>query len=406
MFSWSIFQVSVDGTSFTADRVKFQYYRTPELTKVTPDTCRPPFPRLRLDGEQLSPNETLLVRFEEVQEEEDGAEAAEDAGDGEEGASLPDRRSDNDDPLLLSRSPPRVFVVPGRVESEVVEIGIDPDTDLPIHEERWFLACDSPALLPEAKLPFISRLTIAPNGVDFSGEPLRFVAHDPHADLCLPAAVPVPVPVVSHDGGDGGGDEHSAGGPEAEGPRIRITGRNLYRGADLAVRLRFGLEDESVVPFETVYFDPASESIMGVVPVGAEVLVAREAGTAKKEQQTLPPAISVVVEVSVHDQEYFAVPERLTVYRDPRLTLHGDGFFPVAGGGWAEIKTAESAFRGHGAMVRPTFSSYHWNYFVILRSSYRRVRASPTDKSIGSSNRFGEAGEKPPVPRLHIVREI
>lgn len=325
------------------------------MTKVTPDTCRPPFPRLRLDGEQLSPNETLLVRFEEEAQEDGTAQAADD-GDSEEGASLLGERRDNEDPLLPSRSPPRVFLVPGRMESEVVEVGVDPDTELPIHEEHRFLTCDSPALPPGAKLPFVSRLTVAPNGVDFNGEPLRFVAHDPHADLCLPAAVPVPV--GRNTAGDGDSDELS-GGAEREGPRVRITGRNLYRGADLAVRLRFGLDDENVVPFETVYFDPASESIVGVLPAGAEVLVAGEAGAARKDQQSLPPAISVVVEVSVHDQEYFAVPERLTVYRDPHLTLQGDGFYPISGGGWAEIKTAEAAFRGHEAMVSPrkVFSS-------------------------------------------------
>lgn len=317
------------------------------MTKVTPDTCRPPFPRLRLDGEQLSPNENLLVRFEE-EAQEDGTAKATNDGDGEEGASLPEERRDSEDPLLPSRSPPRVFLVPGRVESEVVEIGTDPDTELPIHEERWFLTCDSPALSRGAKLPFISRLTVAPNGVDFHGEPLRFVAHDPHADVCLPAAVPVPA--LSNTGGDGGGDE-LLGRAEPEGPRVRITGRNLYHGADLAVRLRFGLDDENVVPFETVHFDPASESIVGVVPAGTEVLVAGEAGAARKEQQSLPPATSVVVEVSVHDQEYFAVPERLTVYRQPHLTLHGDGFYPNSGGGWAEIKTTVAAFRGHEAMV-------------------------------------------------------
>lgn len=343
-------QVSIDGTSFTADCTTFRYYRTPEVTRVTPDTCRPPFPRLRLDGEQFTPNEALMVRFEEDQEERcQGSDAGDEIG-GE-----PSAGNGKDNGTLLSRPPLRVFTVPGRVESEIIETGTDPDTELPIHEERWFVTCDSPALPPGAKLPFVSRLSIAPNGADFNGEPLRFVAHDPHADLCQPKAVPVPV--LTHPGGGGGGGtggdgDDQSGEPEAEGPRIRITGQNLYRGTDLAVRLRFGVDDESVVPLQTVSFDPASESIVGVVPSGVEVLVAGAAGLAPKESE-LPPAITVVVEVSVDGQEYLAVPERLTVYRGPKLALHGDGVYPPAGGGWAELKTVESVYRGHEAKVRP-----------------------------------------------------
>lgn len=313
------------------------------MTRVTPDICRPPFPRLlRLDGEQLRPNEALLVRFEEDQEE-----CCEGNGTGEDGGGSRFAGTSEDNVPLLSRSPPRVFTAPGRVGSEIIETGTDPDTELPIHEERWFLTCDSPALSPDSKLPFISRLTIAPNGADFNGEPLRFVVHDPHADLCVPAAVPVPVPTSPSDDGD-----EQSGGAEAEGPCIRVTGRNLYRGADLAVRLRFGLDDENVVPFQAVSFDAASESIVGVVPTGAEVLVAGAVGAAPKEPD-LPPAITVVVEVSMDGQEYFAVPERLTVYRGPTLALHGDGLYPPTGGGWAELKTTESAYRGHEATVRP-----------------------------------------------------
>lgn len=344
-------QVSIDGTSFTADRTTFQYYPTPEVTRVTPDTCRPPSPRLRLDGEQFRPNEALMVRFEEEQEER-----CEGTDPGDEGkGSLVVAGTGEDNAPLVFRSPPRVFTVPGRVESEIIETGTDPDTELPIHEERWFVTCDSPPLPPGAKLPFISRLTIAPNGADFTGEPLRFVAHDPHADICLPAAVPVPlpvpvvpVPVLATPGDDG--DEQS-GGAEPEGPCIRITGRNLYRGADLSVRLRFGLEDESVVLLQTVSFDAASESVVGVVPVGVGVLVAGAAGAAPKGPD-LPPATTVVVEVSVDGQDFFAVPDRLTVYRGPNLALHGDGVYPPVGGGWAELKTTESAYRGLEPMVR------------------------------------------------------
>lgn len=334
-------QVSVDGTSFTADCTTFQYYRTPEVTRITPDTCRPPFPRLRLDGEHFSPSEALMVRFEEDQEERCEGN---DAGDGGGGSLLVVTGEDN--APILSRSPPRVFTVPGRVECEIIETGTDPDTELPVHEERWFVTCESPALSPEGRLPFISRITIAPNGADFEGEPLRFVGHDPHADLCLPAAVPVPVPTNPGDGGD-----EQSGGAAPKGPCVRITGRNLYRGADLAVRLRFGLEDESVVPFQTVSFDAASESIVGVVPTGVDALVAGGAGAASKEPE-LPAATTVVVEVTVDGQEFFAVPDRLTVYRGPILALHGDGVCLPTGGGWAELKTTESAYRGHQAKVR------------------------------------------------------
>ena len=348
----SFLQVSIDGTSFTADRTTFQYYPMPEVTGVTPDTCRPPFPRLRLDGEQFRQNEALMVRFEE-ELEEGGCEGS-DPSDEAKGSLVVGTSSEDINAPRVSRSPPRVFTVPGRVESEIIESGTDPDTELPIHEERWFITCDSPPLPPEAKLPFVSRLTVAPNGADFNGEPLRFVAHDPHADVCLPAAVPVPVPApaaspVPATPGDEGGEE--SGGAEPEGPCIRITGRNLYSGADLSVRLRFGLEDESVVSFETVSFDAASESIVGVVPAGVGALVAGASGAASKEPE-VPPATTVVVEVSVDGQDFFAVPDRLTVYRSPNLALHGDGVYPPTGGGWAELKTTESAYRGHEAMVR------------------------------------------------------
>lgn len=282
-----------------------------------------------------------MVRFEEEQ----GCEGN-DAGD--DGGEFPLVGTSKDNDPLVSHYPRRTFTVPGRAESEIIEIGTDPDTELPIHEERWFVTCDSPALPPEAKLPFISRLTIAPNGVDFNGDPVRFVAHDPHADLCLPAAVPVPVPGSANPEDN---DGEQPGQVEPEGPCIRITGRNLYRGADLAVRLRFGLEDESIIPFQTVSFDSASESVVGVVPAGVGALVAGVAGAPPKELE-LPPATTVVVEVSVDGQEYFAVQERLTVYRGPNLALDGDGVYPPIGGGWAELKATELAYRGHEATVR------------------------------------------------------
>lgn len=332
------------------------------MAQVTPDACRPPFPTLRLDGEHLTPSETFLVRFEEEEKHvevtaNEGMNAG--GGGGKEASSLPDDNSalfegtSEDKAPLLSHSPPRVFTVPGLVESEIVEVGTDPDTDAPVQEERWFLTCDSPALPPEAKLPFVSRLTVAPNGVDFNGEPLRFVAHDPHADLCLPPAVPTPVPPPPPPPPSDGDEDEQSEKHESEpkGPCIRITGRNLYRGTDLAIRLRFGLEEESVVPFRTVSFDPTSESIVGFVPVEAGDLVAKPAGAAPPKEPQAPPAVGVVVEVTVDGREYFAVPERLTLFRGPHLTLQGDGMYPVAGGGWAEIKTKEPTFRGHEAKV-------------------------------------------------------
>lgn len=353
----SVLQVSVDGASFTTDCTRFQYYPTPQVVQVTPDTCRPPFPTLRLDGEHLIPRETFLVRFEEEQvETTEGANAG-----GEEGSFLVDEKNLFEGTSEEKVPPPsglplRVFTVPGRVESELIEVGTDPDTELPIQEERWFLTCESPPLPPEAKVPFISRLTVAPNGINFTGEPLRFVAHDPHADLCVPPAVPIPVTPPPIGGDD---DKDSVEGrAETKGPCIRITGRNLYRGTELAIRLRFGLEEESVVPFHEVSFNPASESIVGFVPVEAGQLIARAGGAAQKEPQALP-AISVVVEVAVDGREYFAVPERLTLFHGPHLTLQGDGLYPVAGGGWAELKTKELTFRGHEAKVSRQESCCH-----------------------------------------------
>lgn len=328
-----MFQVSIDGTTFTADGTRFKYYRTPEMTQVTPNTCRRPFPRLRLDGKHIEPSNALMVRFEE--------ETGNKQTGGEEGhAPL----ENNKVPVLPQ--PSRVFVVPGQTESEIIEVGVDPETELPIHRERWFITCDSPSLSPQAKFPFISRVTIAPNGATFMGEPLRFVAHDSHADLCMPTVVPIPNPVPVN------GAKESDG----TGALMRITGRNLYRGTGLAARLRFGGDNQSVISLDEVAFDEASASITGVLPAATGGLVAGAAGVSTTQPPSCPPAIGVVVEVSVDGHEYFAVPERLTLYRNPLLTLEGDGLYPAAEGGWAELVTAVPAFRGHEAKVKTTTS--------------------------------------------------
>ncbi|CAN0107121.1 unnamed protein product [Scytosiphon promiscuus] len=391
-------EVSMDGTSFTTDCVAFRYYRTPEVTQITPDICRPPFPRLRLDGEHFSPNERFSVRFEE--EREDGAEASAegyhervDLGE----SSSPFESSSEGNAASPSRLlPQRVFTVSGRVESEVVEVGKHPDTELPVHEERWFLACDSPALPPEARLPFVARVTVAPNGADFNGEHVRFIAHDPHADICRPLAVPVPdapplAPAAS-DGSGSGCDEHSERG-EVEGPRIHITGRNLYRGPSLAARLRFGLGDESVVPLRSVTYDTLSDSIVGVIPTDAGALVAGAAGEARAEPQH-PPAIGVAVEASVDGHEYFAVPGRLTLYRSPCLTLQGDGLFPEEVGGWAELKTAASTFRGNDPKVRMVSEAHGIDVTLALH-------ACPLLEEVEGGAK--EASEAPPVEESKAV---
>lgn len=320
-------QVSIDGTSFTTDGTRFQYYRTPELTHITPGLCRPPFPRLRIDGKNIRPNDRLLVRFEEeVEKEQRHSEGSPLAGDDNEQASLPPPQ------------PGRTFDIPGRAESEIVQAGTDPETGLPIHEERWFIVCDSPALPPGGGLPFISRVTVAPNGATFRGKPLRFVAHDPWADACFPMALPIPVV----DGEN----------PDGSGTFVRITGRNLYRGDGLAARLRFGRDKASVVPLDAVAFARGSETITGAVPVVAGALVGGEVGTAAKAA-ACPPAISTTVEVSMDGKKYFAVPEKVILYHDPVLTLKGDGFFPIADGGVAELVPAGATFRGNEAKARP-----------------------------------------------------
>lgn len=377
--------------SFTTDGTKFQYYRKPQIVQITPNTCRPPFPRLRLDGTHITPCETLLVRFVE-----EGGGRHEADGDVELKAS-PD--SDGGASTLSTGPASRIITVAGRTESETFEVDIDPDTDLPIFETRWFVTCDSPSLLPpQAKLPFISRVTVAPNGANFEGEPLRFIAHDPLADACLPTAVPVsdtdtvPAPTLAPADCD---EERNAAATAAAtaaaaaGELITITGRNLYRGAGLAVRLRFDSDDgssssgggggdsgdgggsgggggdgcgggggdssgdeDSVIPLHAVAFDDATETVTGRLPAAAASLLAGPTGTATKGAPR-PPALGVAVEVTVDGKEYFAAPERLTLYRHPNLTLKGDGLYPVAGGGWVELAVAEPTFRGHEAKVRP-----------------------------------------------------
>lgn len=327
------------------------------MTLVTPDVCRPPFPRLRLDGDNIVPNDNLLVRFQELIHDEEMPPLA-----AENNANLSSSLSSS-----ISSPPPgpsaRTFVVPGRAESEKIEVGTDPETGHPIEKIRCFVTCDPPPLrLDEAKkLPFISSVTIAPNGATFEGggrrRPLRFVAHDPHADCCRPTAVPVPVAAVAAAKTEQDKDPVNNGTSLEMGAPIHITGRNLYGGTGLAVRLRFGGGDDSggecEIPLDAVTFDSATGTITAVLPMAVgEVVVPGVEGKSAKDPPR-PPAREVAVEVSVDDgKEYFAVPERLTLYRPPKLSLKGDGLFPAEEGGLAELVTAEPTFRGHGAMVR------------------------------------------------------
>lgn len=328
-----ILQVSMDGKTFSTDGTIFQYYRVPEMTDITPGLCRPPFPRLRLDGEHICASEHLLVRFEE---EEDSKEE-----DSNVVASTLSEDMDKRPPMLRSPSR-RVFDVPGQVESELIKIDIDPETELPIYEERWFITCDSPPLLPQAQLPFISLVTIAPNGTAFEGTPLQFTAHDPHVDGYVPSAIPIPLPAsVPAVGGEK---------PDGTGTLVCITGRNLYRSAGLTARLRFGSDQKSVVALDNVAFDSASGTITCDIPTVACAFIAGVGGTSAQEPLR-PPAIGVAIEVSVDGEEYFTAPERLIMYSDPHLALKGDGLFPVAGGGWAELMTTELTFRGQDAKV-------------------------------------------------------
>lgn len=396
-------QVSVNGVSFTTDGTIFQYYRSPKITRITPFLCRPPLPRLRIDGHHITATDTLLVRFLEEQDEQNSEQQPD---------TLAGNNNDNGN-APLSSCPPRVFVVPGWIESEQVVTGHEDDTDYPIYEERSFIMCDAPPLLQQQqqqqlpghndKLPFIARVSVAPNGATFDigeneeaeeegeegeeGEgihPVRFVAHDPHADLCLPVAVPVPVmppasatsPVPTPSAAPANGRKETAPTEDCrsngstrgiEGTRITVTGRNLYRGSDLAARLRFGGHPENVVPLDEITFDRATSSITGTLPTIATELVGTAAGRARDATTAVavvpnatpclkqPAARRVVVEVSVDGEEYFAVPERLTLYRESPLTLQGDGYFPVAGGGegcLAELVPAQPVFRGDRAKVR------------------------------------------------------
>lgn len=318
----------------------------------------------------------------------------------------------------------RVFTVPGRVESELVVVGQEAETEHPIYEERLFISCDAPPLRlqqsqpqqqqqrrqqqqqrqqpgadqsqshDEDKLPFVSRVTVAPNGQTFlEAKPgatrLLFVAHDPHADKCQPTAFPIPteysVPprIRNSDGATSKG--------ETNGMHIRITGRNLYRGLhNLVARLRFGRSgpktvvgvgandhsseegrnkgagNKCVVPLESVTFDRGSASITAMVPfavaseivkgVAADAVAAAAAlpirNSSSKEVIVSRSARRVIVEISVDGgDEYFAVPERLTLYQESNLTLQGDGLFPAAERGVAELLPVQPTFRGHDAKV-------------------------------------------------------
>lgn len=336
------------------------------MTQVTPDVCRPPFPRLRLDGKNIIPSDKLLVRFEEQRH------------DDEEMPPRPSKIEDNFPSVSPANpSPPgpsaRIFVVPGRAESEKIEVGIDPETGNPIEETRCFVTCDAPPLhhLGEAKFPFTSSVTVAPNGATFEGgsRPLRFVAHDPHADCCRPTAVPIPVTAVAAAKTEQDKPPARDGTGPQVGALLHITGRNLYSGTGLAVRLRFGSGCENTIPLDAVAFDRVAETITGALPlaVGELVVPGIEGQSAKDPPR--PPAREVAVEVSVDNgREYFAVPERLTLYRSPKLSLKGDGLFPAHEGGLAELVTVEPTFRGHGAMVRFR-SCVAYCCFVHLRTS-------------------------------------
>lgn len=278
-----------------------------------------------------------MVRFEEQAGRYNGIDDAE-------VLALADQNDDVSSPLTLD--PARVFEVPGKVESEIIEVGQDPETELPIEEERWFITCEAPSLGAGVKFPLAYRVTVAPNGVTFRGTPVRFIVHDPFVDACSPTAVPVPVLSYPSAGGDGVGE------PEEKGTLIRITGRSLYGGAGLAVRLRRDLDD--FVSLDAVVFDPESEAITGVVPVVAEKLFELERASGGKENSKAP-AVSVAVEVTMDGEEFFAAPERLILYRDPWLTLKVDGSFPTSGGGFAELVPEAPTFRGDNPKVQATW---------------------------------------------------
>lgn len=270
----------------------------------------------------------MMVRFKEQGRRYNGIDDAE----------LLAPENQNDDPA-------RVFEVPGKVESEMVEVGQDPETELPIQEERWFITCEAPSLGTGVNLPLAYRVTVAPNGITFRGAPIRFIVHDPFVDACSPTAVPVPVVSCPSEGSDGVGELEEKRIP------ISITGRSLYGGADLAVRLHRDLDD--FVALDAVAFDPESEAITGVVTAEAEKLFGIDRASDGKESSQAP-VVSVAVEVTIDGEEFFAAPERLILYRDPWLTLKVDGPFPTSGGGFAELVPEAPTFRGDNPQVQAT----------------------------------------------------
>lgn len=353
---------------------------------------------------------TLVVRFEELEEDQEVEEIIP-AGD-DESSDLPTLNSHNDETISTNeqrqpqqeiqqqRKPPsasalRVFTVSGRVESDLVEVGQDPETEDTIYQERLYISCEPPPVNQihgeTNKLPFIARITVSPNGETFAEKqknPVLFIAHDPVADACLPSALPVCL-LTAISGPDGKPGENVA----AE-MFLRIVGRNLYRGpqSHLAARLRFGSSnnnssssnhskdedsnnssgsssssssssnsnDNNVIPLSKVQFDRDSASITGMVPVAAishlGVGIAVSSGIASSSRESSkqmidPPARAVVVEVSIDGEEYFSVPERLTLYREVPLMLQGSGFVPAAEGIVMELVPMQTTFRGQAAKV-------------------------------------------------------
>lgn len=323
----------MDGASFTTDTTegtKFHYYRSPELSRITPNRCRPPFPRLRIDGENFTPNDTFLVRFEEKHAEGDGSvqETPEDA------PQVPPS-----EPSLCRR----VFHLPGLVESESIRVGDDPDTGLPICREKYFVSCTAPSLEQLSEnLPFMACVTVAPNGKTFSnsGSPIIFTAHDPHADACSPLAMAAPCSPASTI-------EGAQAVPE---PTLTIRGRGLYSSAQLAARIRFGDGVESVLGMETVTLDESTSSMTALLPGSAASLVRLTNGPAPVglagTKTLLKAARNVSIEVTVDGEEFFAVPEPLTLYAESRFKLQGEGFFPAESGGIGELVPATPVFRG------------------------------------------------------------
>lgn len=315
------------------DGTKFRYYRRPAPNRITPNRCRPPFPNLRIDGDDITPSDNLLVQFEEEESESNGRITGPPRGNS-----------------LEASSERRVFVVPGCVQSELVGVGEEADTGDPIYEERFFISCNAPSLQQgRYTLPFIARVSIAPNGETFSeeGSPLIFIAHDPHADKCLPIAVPIPSPTA-----------RASKGTDIDLTRVllTVTGRNLYDSGYLSGRLRFGSDSDNILPLEEVAFDERSSSITAVVPATISLLVGLTGepvtpGSSAGFHSASQAARKVVVELSVSGDEYFTVPERLTLYNDSQLKVKGNGRLPAEEGGTVELTLPTPSFRGHNPKV-------------------------------------------------------